>query len=386
MNSGTSLQHKNSVQGEEKDDSSGVLPADEMQSAQNYPRHVSVHILDGSSAPCIQNPQMMQFQDMIQPMGEFQGNPNLFTNPAASATTEHQSNVSRFTTFHPPFTTIRHDQDDYQSFLQMSTTFSSLIVSTLLQNPAAHAAASFAATFWPYANGETSTDSAACVQGNFPPRQMNSAPSMAAIAAATVAAATAWWAAHGLLPMCAPLHAAFTCPPASTTAVSSMDTGEVPAVKTDKKEDIVPDPPSEKQQQEPEQSEALQAQPSAPKSPTLSASDSEESANAKLNAEPKAADHEKAAEKNEVADSNKTKTGKQVDRSSCGSNTASSSEVETDALEKQDKEKEEPKEADANHPASDCINRRSSSSRSNISVNDSWKEVSEEVMTQFHFS
>ncbi|KAL5792120.1 hypothetical protein ACOSP7_000714 [Xanthoceras sorbifolium] len=380
LNSETSPQHKKSVQGEKIDEFNDALPADVIQSTQNYPRHVAVHILDGSNGPCTQSPQNMQFQDSIfQPMGEVQGNPNLFTNPAASTTTEQQSNVPRsthpsFPTFHPPFTPIRHNQDDYQPFLHISSTFSSLIVSTLLQNPAAHAAASFAATFGPYANVETSADSPTCPQGSFPSRQMNSAPSMAAIAAATVAAATAWWAAHGLLPLCAPPHAAFTCPPASTTAVSSMDTGEVPAGKTQKKENASPNPPLEEQQLELEYSEALQAQHSASKTRTMLASNIEESASAKLSTELKAADHEKAAEENELLDSNKTKSRKQVDRSSCGSNTPSSSEVETDALAKQDNSKEEPTEVDANNPAFESINRRS---KSNSNINDSWKEVSE---------
>ncbi|KAK3194493.1 hypothetical protein Dsin_025803 [Dipteronia sinensis] len=380
LNLETGPQNKKSVQGEKIDEFNGASTADEMQSTQNYPRHVAVHIVDGSNGPCTQSPQNMQFQDSIfQPMGEFQGNPNLFANPAASATTEHQSNAPRsttpsFSTFHPPFTPIRHNQDDYQSFLHISSTFASLIVSTLLQNPAAHAAASFAAAFWPYANVGTCADSPACPQGSFPSREMNSAPSMAAIAGATVAAATAWWAAHGLLPLCAPLQAAYTCHPASTTVVSSMITGEVPAAKTHRKDNAPPNPHLEEQQLEPECSEAVQAQHSASKSPTMSVSESEENASAKLNTESKAADHEKVAEENEIHDANKTKNRKQVDRSSCGSNTASSSEVETDALEKQDKDKEEPKEDDANHPALESINRRS---RSNSIINDSWKEVSE---------
>ncbi|KAK4847466.1 hypothetical protein QYF36_002258 [Acer negundo] len=314
LNLETSPQNKKSIQGEKIDEFNGASTADEMQSTQNYPRHVAVHIVDGSNGPCTKSPQNMQFQDSIfQPMGEFQGNPNLFTNPAASATTEHQN-------------------------------------------------------------------SPACPQGSFPSRQMNSAPSMASIAAATVAAATAWWAAHGLLPLCAPLHAAYTCPPASTTAVSSMITGEVPAAKTERKDNAPPNPPLEEQQLEPECSEAVQAQHSASKSPTMSVSESEENASAKLNTESKAADHEKVAEENEIHDPNKTKSRKQVDRSSCGSNTASSSEVETDALEKQDKDKEEPKEDDANHLALESINRRS---RSNSIFNDSWKEVSEGVIAQF---
>ncbi|KAL5859425.1 hypothetical protein ACOSQ4_000721 [Xanthoceras sorbifolium] len=308
LNSETSPQHKKSVQGEKIDEFNDALPADVIQSTQNYPRHVAVHILDGSNGPCTQSPQNMQFQDSIfQPMGEVQGNPNLFTNPAASTTTEQQNSPT-------------------------------------------------------------------CPQGSFPSRQMNSAPSMAAIAAATVAAATAWWAAHGLLPLCAPPHAAFTCPPASTTAVSSMDTGEVPAGKTQKKENASPNPPLEEQQLELEYSEALQAQHSASKTRTMLASNIEESASAKLSTELKAADHEKAAEENELLDSNKTKSRKQVDRSSCGSNTPSSSEVETDALAKQDNSKEEPTEVDANNPAFESINRRS---KSNSNINDSWKEVSE---------
>ncbi|TKY61184.1 LHY protein [Spatholobus suberectus] len=75
----------------------------------------------------------------------------------------------------------------------------------------------------------------------------------------------------------------------------------------------------------------------------------------------------------EHPDSNKMKGRKQVDRSSCGSNTASSSE-ETEVLEKDEKEEEEPKTPDANLLATDPSNRRS---RSISNLTDSWKEVSE---------
>lgn len=75
----------------------------------------------------------------------------------------------------------------------------------------------------------------------------------------------------------------------------------------------------------------------------------------------------------------------QVDHSSCGSNTPSGSEVETDALEKHEKgteepepeEPKEPKELDLNLLASDSNYRRS---RSISNINDPWKEVSEEVV------
>ncbi|TYH38910.1 hypothetical protein ES332_D12G143600v1 [Gossypium tomentosum] len=319
----------------------------EMQAAQNFPRHVSVHVLDGSLRTCAQNPSLdMSFQDSVfHPMGDVHG-PNLSANLAASAATEHQNNAPRSTQ----------------------------------QNPAAHAAASFAARFWPYANIESSGDSPACGLGGFPSRQINSAPSMAAIAAATVAAATAWWAAHGLFPVCAPLHTGFTCFPASTAAVPPMENGQPPAAKTEQKGKTDQALSLQVEQLDPENSEALQGQHSSSKSPTSSSSDCEERGDAKVNTGVKATDDEMAAEVIEPQDANKTKNKKQVDRSSCGSNTPSSSEVETDALEKHEKDKEDSKGADPNHPQVECSRR---SSRSNSNLSDSWKEVSEEGRLAF---
>ncbi|KAJ6972642.1 protein LHY-like isoform X1 [Populus alba x Populus x berolinensis] len=358
-----------------------------MQAMQNYPRHVPVHVLDGSLGTCMQAPPSdFSFQEsMFHPIGEIPARPNLYSHPAASKTTDHP-NISpgssmhqSFPSFPPPFTPTHHNQDDYRSFLHISSAFSSLIVSTLLQNPAAHAAASFASTFWPYGNVESSADSPACAQGGFQSRQLNSAPSMAAIAAATVAAATAWWTAHGLLPMCAPLHTSFACPPASATAIQSADTGQVSATKTERKE-TAENPSLQGQIQDPEHNEALQAQNLASKSPKITSSDSEESGGPKLNTGPEVIDHELTTTPHEVQDSSQTKSRKLIDRSSCGSNTASSSEIETDALEKAEKGTEEPKEDDANHPASESSSRRS---RSSSSMNDSWKEVSEEGRLAF---
>lgn len=379
--------HENLIQGKKSDELNSAMPTDEMETMQNYPRHVPVHVLDGSLGTCMQTPPSdVSFQDSIfQPVGEAQGHPNLFLHPAASATTEQQSNAPRssahqsFQTFPPPFIPTHNNLDDYRSFLHISSTFSSLIVSTLLQNPAAHAAASFAATFWPYANVESSADSPPCAQGGFPSRQMNSAPSMAAIAAATVAAATAWWAAHGLLPLCAPLHAAFAYPPASAAAVPSVDAGQATAAKTERKETNLENPPLQDQQLDLEHSETLQARNSASKSPTVSLSDSEEIGGPKQNTGSKTNDHEMAAAAPEIHDSSKVKNRKQVDRSSCGSNTSSSSEVETDALEKLEKG-EETKEADTNHLATESSSRRN---RSSSNMSDSWKEVSEEGRLAF---
>ncbi|KAK7349365.1 hypothetical protein VNO77_06680 [Canavalia gladiata] len=372
------------VQNEKADGLDCALTIDGMHGNQNYPRHVTVHVVDGNLGTSTQNPtQDMLFRDSIfQPIGEVNGQPNLFTNSAASNTSESQNNTARSSVHqsflpYPPFT--QHNQDDYQSFLHMSSTFSSLIVSTLLQNPAAHAAASFAATFWPYANPETPADSPRCSQGGFPSRQIGSPPTIAAIAAATVAAATAWWAAHGLLPLCAPLHTGFACHPASVTAVPSMNTGEALAPKPEQGKTTVLNPPVQDQILDPEYSDAQQAENSAPKSPAVISSDSESGDAKLLNTAKETTDHE-MNKISEHVDSNKMKDRKQVDRSSCGSNTTSSSEVETDALEKDENRKEEPETPDANHLAIESSNRRS---RSISNLTDSWKEVSEEGRLAF---
>ncbi|XP_061340926.1 protein LATE ELONGATED HYPOCOTYL-like isoform X2 [Gastrolobium bilobum] len=357
---------------------------DRTQGNQNYPRHVTVHVVDGNGTST-QNP----FQDMLfgdstfQPIGGVNGLPNLLTNSDASNASESQGNTSRSSIHqsflpYPPLT--QHNQDDCQSFLHMSSTFSSLVVSTLLQNPAAHAAASFAASFWPYGNPDTSADSPRCSQGGFPSRQIGSPPSLAAIAAATVAAATAWWAAHGLLPLCAPLHTAFACPPASMTAFPSMNAGETPALNTHQENITLQNPHMQDQVLDAEYSEAQQAQHPASKSPAVTSSDSE-NGDAKLNTSSKATtDHEMNKAISEHPDSNQTKGRKQVDRSSCGSNTTSSSEVETDALEKNEKGNEELETPDASHLAIESSNRRT---RSISNLTDSWKEVSEEGRLAF---
>jgi MYB-related transcription factor LHY len=373
-----------SVQVEKTDGLTSALTIDEMQNNQNYPRHVTVHVVDGNLGTSTQTPsQDMLIQDStFQPIGGINGQRNLFTNSAASNTSESQNNMARSSIHQsfppcPPF--AQHNHDDYQSFLNMSSTFSSLLVSTLLQHPAAHAAASFAATFWPYANVESSADSPAFSQGAFPSRQIGSPPGVAAIAAATVAAATAWWAAHGLLPLCAPLHTAFACPPATATVVPSTNPSEAPP-KTKQGDITLQNPPLQDQILDPEDSEALLAQHSASKSPGVSLSESEESGDAKLNTSAKVTINLDINQPiSENPDPNKMEGRKLVDRSSCGSNTTSSCE-ETDVLEKDGKEKEDSKAPEADHLATDPSSRRY---RSISNLIDSWKEVSEEGRLAF---
>ncbi|KAE9598065.1 putative transcription factor MYB-HB-like family [Lupinus albus] len=379
-----------SVQIEKTDCLNCALTIDGMQGNPNFPRHISVQVVDGNHETSTQNPsQDKLFGDsMFHPVEVVSGQHNLFTISDPSNTSENQSNDSQSSIHQsflhcPPFS--QHNHDDYQSFLQMSSTLSNLIVSTLLQNPAAHAAASFAATFWPYANNlETSSNSPVCPQGAFASRQVGSPLSVAAIAAATVAAATSWWAAHGMLPLCAPLHTAFPCPPSSAVAVQSINVGEAPP-ETKQGEITVQNPPREDQMLHPEYSKAQQAQQHSPsKLLVVSPSESEESGVTKLNASSKATNHGVNHAISEHVDSNKIKGKIPVDHSSCGSNTGSSSE-ETDALEKDEKEKEEPEpETHAvNHLAADPSNRCATNSRSFSYLTDSWKEVSEEGRLAF---
>ncbi|XP_020412093.1 protein LHY isoform X1 [Prunus persica] len=222
--------------------------------------------------------------------------------------------------------------------------FSSLIVSSLLQNPAAHAAASSTAAFWPYANAKNREDP----------------PSMAAIAAATVTAATAWLAVHRLLPC----QIDFSCSPISMTPpVPSMDTDQAPPAKRERGESSLQIPSLQDQQLDSKHTEAVEAQ---------------HSNIAKANTD----DKKDVASTGEVHDSNPAKSRKQqVDRSSYGSNTPSDSKDETAAIEKNEKGKEEQKEPNTSHPAAESSHRRS---RCVSNVYDSWKEVSEEGRLAFH--
>ncbi|CAN0884945.1 Protein LHY [Linum grandiflorum] len=362
---------KKNAKGQKAGDHANVLSGDKMQSMQNCPEHIPVQILDGktctetppSDAPCHKS---------IVSGGETQAQATVYSLLTTSAA-ETQNNVppsshQSFPPCHHPFTSVVRSQDDYRSFLQMSSTFLSLVVSTMRQNPAS----SFAASFWPFANVGNATDSPACTKGG-----LSSSPSLAAIAAATVAAATSWWAAHGLLPMCAPLQTAFACRPA-TTVQQSVHNAEVSDAKRASKKVNIENPPLNDERME---LEAAQAQNSSSKLSNNCSSDCEENEGLKPNPTPKVADQETNATPPEVHDFDKSKNRKQVDRSSCGSNTASSSEVETDALEKNEKDKEEIKEGETNPPAlSDSCRSRSNS---NGSTSDSWKSVSQEGRLAF---
>ncbi|KAD6795949.1 hypothetical protein E3N88_06845 [Mikania micrantha] len=316
-----------------------------------YPRHVPVQVVDGNQGNIMKTnvPIDMSLHDStVNNTGEVHEHPNpdLSVNiAAASATSVHHNEA----TFHPQFTPFSDNQENYGSFIHFSSTISSLIVSSLLQNPAAHAAASFAAKLYHPANTEASS------VDSFLRDQLNhtgTTPNIAAIAAATVAAATAWWSAHGLLPVCTPfLPGGYSCtfgtPVDGFQARVANNGNEKTPLEGDLHEDKM----------------------DAEKTESAADLSSSEDNDGKLNTEVNPAG---TKETPPVMDLSKTNLGKQVDRSSSGSNTICSSEIETGALEKHGKEMQETKGSDVN----ESTYRRG---RNTVNPTESWKEVSNEA-------
>jgi MYB-related transcription factor LHY len=268
----------------------------------------------------------------------------------------------------PPMTQCNCNQDAYKSFINMSSTFSNMLVSTLLSNPAIHAAARLAASYWPAAESNSSVDPnqenpTVGVQGS----NIDSPPSMASMVAATVAAASAWWATQGLLPFFAP-PMAFPFVPAPSAAFPTAD------VRASEKGSDCQVENVQKECQEAQNQDQSQAVRVSAPSETDGSRKGELSLQTELKISPvQNADTTPTA----VADtSDAFRNKKKQDRSSCGSNTPSSSDVEAGNVpEKQDKVNDNAKQASCSN-SSDTNNRRF---RSSGSTSDSWKEVSEEV-------
>lgn len=297
-------------------------------------------------------------------------NPSLVAIPSPSAVSSvHQP----FPAFPPPFSAqFCCIQDVYRSFSSIPSTFSGHLMSTLLQNPAAHAAASLAASFWLTSDVEASTDSA---PENFGGGQMSSPPpSMAAIAGATVAAASAWWATHGLLPFCYPsFNSCFAFAPAPPTSASPR-TETAPATRDGDNNEEVSDALEAK-------ASPLSSTDSNPSGKGGSPEEREENAGG-----PPQNQLNSAPDSSGLEESVRGKGKNQVDRSSCGSNTPGS-EVETDTVQATlDRGEDEPKEDDLSvHPqAVDPSGRRARSSVGNV-ASDPWREVSREVRPSSSF-
>ncbi|KAJ6801112.1 protein LHY-like isoform X1 [Iris pallida] len=279
----------------------------------------------------------------------------------------------------PPFTQFPSSHGAYTSLLNVSSTFSSLIMSTLLQNPAVHAAACLAASFWPSSGTDASLDSTSeSLVGGTPAGHMNPSPSMAAIVSATVAAASAWWAIQGLLPVFPPLHAGFMFVPAHTTTINTVDTFQVPENRKEEKCETLQNSTGVDQQVEPEHSEARKPRYSSSKS-SVSSSDPDESGQNDLKGTK--TDELKPLVIDEFHDLDKARSKKKLNRSSCGSNTTSSSEVETDVREKLSEDNDEAKQAHLSYLPS--VETNTGRVRSIGSMNELWKEVSEEGRLAF---
>ncbi|CAN6892740.1 unnamed protein product, partial [Brassica oleracea var. botrytis] len=115
--------------------------------------HFPVDFVNGNVAkyPQFHPPGLVSPDLMFSPMGDLVH----VNHPATRASSSY---ATTSTTSQQAFPACP-SQDDYRSFLHVSSTFSNLIMSTLLQNPAAHAAATLAASVWPYTNnvGDSST-------------------------------------------------------------------------------------------------------------------------------------------------------------------------------------------------------------------------------------
>ncbi|KAG0447126.1 hypothetical protein HPP92_028476 [Vanilla planifolia] len=249
------------------------------------------------------------------------------------------------------FAQFPNGQDFYKSF-NFSSTFSTLLISTLLQNPSVYAAACMAASLWPSGELSSSIDSS----------------SMAAIAAATVAAASAWWATHGLLPFFPTIHAAgFT----ATTAIPVVNRGQTQHDEMeDKQKSCQNFSITDQGAVCSERLKTIKSQTS-PLSCVLMPSDSDETEKDASNVETLSGTF--AYHTSEKA--------KNAERSSCGSNTPSSSEVDTDAARKNDETKDEAKQEHLQNFITGEANPRRT--RSTSSINETWKEVSQEGRLAF---
>ncbi|KAG1360879.1 protein LHY [Cocos nucifera] len=391
IDSQTNLAHGEGVDASKQHENLGSFSRDDMQGNQSNSRHIPVHFSQRSSAEGKQTTcsNGHNFTAVTGQVGADE-NSKSFINPMIYVAPKlHNSSAipcvhQPFPGF-PPFTQFHSNHDAYRSFLNISSTFSSLIVYTLLQNPAVHAAASLAASFSPSADVDSSTDSTPeTLAGGFPARHMNPYPSLASIAAATVAAASAWWTTQGLLPILSP-HVGFTFNPAPATTIPTMATAQGPKDKTDGKEDAFQNLVQGDQAVNPDQSVALNAQGPSPKTSSSEADESDDS----RSGERSHCTDVKASRINKLKplaatglhDSDKT-SKKKPDRSSCGSNTPSSSEVETDTiLDRHEKVNDEAEQAYFSDPSAGETNGRRS--RNSGSINESWKAVSEEGRLAF---
>uniref|UniRef100_A0A0E0LRF6 Uncharacterized protein n=1 Tax=Oryza punctata TaxID=4537 RepID=A0A0E0LRF6_ORYPU len=227
------------------------------------------------------------------------------------------------------------NQDAYRSFANMSSTFSSMLVSTLLSNPAIHAAARLAASYWPTVDSNTPDPNQENLSESAQGSHAGSPPNMASIVAAT---------------------------------------------RAQEKDIDCPIDNAQKELQETRKQDKSEAMKVIVSSETDESGKGEVSLHTELKISPADKADTKPATGADTSDVFGNK--KKQDRSSCGSNTPSSSDIEADnAPEKQEKANDKANQAScSNSSAGDNNHRRF---RSSASTSDSWKEVSEEGRLAF---
>ncbi|XP_009395074.2 protein CCA1 isoform X1 [Musa acuminata AAA Group] len=356
----------------------GLTSKDSVKGDQTQPRHTM-----GRNGARNMHTEDSDGQNPTSVTGQVEGHANDISsmNPEASAIPVQ--NISRVNSMHhpfpafAPFTHFHSSQDAYRSFLNISSTFSSFILSTLLQNPAVHAAARLAASSCPSAEVEASLQSTPVFMAG--ERHINPAPGLEAIAAVTVAAAAAWWKAHGLLPWFPP--AAFAFSPPNTTTIPSADTAQLHSHGCTLEKPLAEDQQIGKQNLYEDLKPPRHSSKSL--SLSLSSSDSHDSGRGKNSSEleDSTSNKFKPLVASGFDDSDNPRNKKKQDRSSCGSNTPSSSEVETDNAGKHEKVNDEAKEAYFNNSAACETNQ--CRFRSSGHMNESWKAVSEDGRLAF---
>ncbi|KAJ0964213.1 hypothetical protein J5N97_029335 [Dioscorea zingiberensis] len=363
-----------------------------LQGFHSYQKHVNMPSKESSSTKNME----AEMSDRMIPTSValnlgVQSSVNPFITPMGIAVPEYSnsmaSSIPQPVPSLTPFTLFSTNHDAaYRSFMNTSSAFSSLIISTLLQNPAVHAAACMAASFWPPPDIDAAANSTSEVSdGEAPARHTNATPSMAAIVAATVAAAAAWWASHGLLPFFPPhLHAGFPFAPTAATTVCPMDMAQAPGTNKERDETFRT-PAKDLNVVSTEHSDLPTKHPSPEQLISSASSDLDESEQGEkshcsndLNASK--VNKFKLLSHTELLDADNTRNKNKVDRSSCSSNTPSSSEVEIiNAMEKQTESKEA-KLVHSSCPSAEANHRRL---RGSGIMTEAWKEVSEEGRLAF---
>lgn len=89
---------------------------------------------------------------------------------------------------------LQNDENAFNALISLTNYFPNLLASALSQNPAVHQAASVAAALLPPMHSNFK------LVGEGPVNQSCASSGISAIVTATVAAASAWWRVHGLLP------------------------------------------------------------------------------------------------------------------------------------------------------------------------------------------